>query len=777
MVVADSKMKRYHGDNLEMYILTLMTSVSLIFKDPTIGNNVNISVVKLIIMSEDEDAGIIFPSASKTLRNFCRWQQELNDPQGYYHDTAILLTREDLCRHSRTCDTLGLAQSGMACDRESSCAVVEDNGLSAAFTVAHEIGHILGIPHDDDAKCNRFHKQGQRLHVMARMLDYNSFPWTWSDCSRHFITTFLDAGYGHCLLSQSKKDLLSTYEHVKKPAGELYDMDYQCELVFGKGSRICPFMPVCKRLWCTMEDFTLGGCRTQHMPWADGTKCGPDKSCLRGECVLDPVFEAPAQNGEWGEWQSYGPCSRSCGGGVARSIRECDNPRPTNGGRYCVGERIRYKSCQTRNCPVGSTDFREEQCRSFNGKTFGFPGVDANVKWVPHYTGVEPEDSCKLYCRAARSSAYFLLKERVIDGTTCGPETYDICINGKCMAAGCDHKLYSDAVDDVCGVCDGDGTSCRVIRGKSIPLQYEGMIKAAQLSIPRRKRRNDWVPYWKDHNIEALIHERDSACNDLEKNNNIENRRKFVDICHKVEEEIAAYKREKWADFCGILDPRKDSQHWNVIKVLKSRSTQVNNRPTSNIIVSNGHKSKTDLEAANLLATNYQQASKLSFQNSDKKQKKACKQVLQQNKSYTQKDIFTKELTLEELECAIQKLDPNKSPGIDLIFGSMTKHFGTCTRRTLLRIFNLSWKSGKPPTLWKKSITIPILKHGKDAACCKLLLTLRSLTSLQPSPMVLRIPITTGEDLGSTYRTQMAQRQGINYQRGDCVQLYKKLLP
>ncbi|GFU37857.1 a disintegrin and metalloproteinase with thrombospondin motifs 9 [Nephila pilipes] len=472
MVVADSKMKRYHGENLEMYILTLMTSVSLIFKDPTIGNNINISIVKLIIMSEDEDSGIIFPSASKTLRNFCRWQQELNTPQGYHHDTAILLTREDLCRHSRTCDTLGLAQSGMACDRESSCAVVEDNGLSAAFTIAHEIGHILGIPHDDDTKCNRFHQQGQRLHVMARMLDYNSYPWTWSDCSRHFITTFLDAGYGHCLLSKSKMDLLSSYEHAEKAAGELYDMDYQCELVFGKGSRICPFMPVCKRLWCTMEDFTLGGCRTQHMPWADGTRCGPDKSCLRGECVLDPVYETPAQNGEWGQWQSFGTCSRSCGGGIARSIRECDNPRPTNGGRYCVGERIRYKSCQTQNCPLGSTDFREEQCRSFNGKTFGFPGVDANVKWVPHYTGVEPKDSCKLYCRAAGTAAYFLLKERVIDGTTCGPETYDLCINGKCMRAGCDHKLDSHAKDDVCGICGGNGTSCRVIRGKSIQMQY-----------------------------------------------------------------------------------------------------------------------------------------------------------------------------------------------------------------------------------------------------------------------------------------------------------------
>ncbi|GFX71844.1 15-hydroxyprostaglandin dehydrogenase, partial [Trichonephila clavipes] len=40
--------------------------------------------------------------------------------------------------------------------------------------------------------------------------------------------------------------------------------------------------------------------------------------------------------------------------------------------------------------------------------------------------------------------------------------------------AGCDHKLHSDAVDDVCGVYGGDGTSFRVIRGKSIPLQYDG---------------------------------------------------------------------------------------------------------------------------------------------------------------------------------------------------------------------------------------------------------------------------------------------------------------
>ncbi|MEQ2197810.1 A disintegrin and metalloproteinase with thrombospondin motifs 20, partial [Xenoophorus captivus] len=30
----------------------------------------------------------------------------------------------------------------------------------------------------------------------------------------------------------------------------------------------------CKRLWCTSADGDHKGCRTQHMPLADGTDCG-----------------------------------------------------------------------------------------------------------------------------------------------------------------------------------------------------------------------------------------------------------------------------------------------------------------------------------------------------------------------------------------------------------------------------------------------------------------------------------------------------------------------
>lgn len=56
---------------------------------------------------------------------------------------------------------------------------------------------------------------------------------------------------------------------------------------------------------------------------------------------------------------------------------------------------------------------------------------------------VKPEDRCKLFCRVADSSAYYLLKDKVLDGTKCTPDTDDMCVSGTCRSAGCDHVLGS----------------------------------------------------------------------------------------------------------------------------------------------------------------------------------------------------------------------------------------------------------------------------------------------------------------------------------------------
>lgn len=103
-----------------------------------------------------------------------------------------------------------------------------------------------------------------------------------------------------------------------------------------------------------------------------------------------------------------GTCSRTCGGGVQRSTRNCDNPAPANGGTFCLGKRVRYRlvkkkcsfifvclitiewiyrSCNIQECPTGTPDFREKQCSDFNSNNFNIQGLPADVKWVPKYAG------------------------------------------------------------------------------------------------------------------------------------------------------------------------------------------------------------------------------------------------------------------------------------------------------------------------------------------------------------------------------------------------------
>lgn len=59
---------------------------------------------------------------------------------------------------------------------------------------------------------------------------------------------------------------------------------------------------------------------------ADGTPCGANSWCYRGQCIGIHPDQRPKVDGAWGDWQPYGSCSRTCGGGVQKSIRECDNP-------------------------------------------------------------------------------------------------------------------------------------------------------------------------------------------------------------------------------------------------------------------------------------------------------------------------------------------------------------------------------------------------------------------------------------------------------------------
>ncbi|XP_048206844.1 A disintegrin and metalloproteinase with thrombospondin motifs 20 [Perognathus longimembris pacificus] len=478
MVTADAKMAHFHGKNLQHYVLTLMSVVAAIYKDSSIGNLIEIVVVKLVVLHNEQEGPVINSNAPETLRNFCAWQQTQNVPDDAnptHHDTAVLITREDICGAKGRCDTLGLAELGTMCDPLRSCSISEENGLSAAFTIAHELGHVFNMPHDDSFKCKEAGVKDQ-YHVMAPSLNYNTSPWTWSTCSQKYITEFLDIGQGECLLDKPSEHV---YPLPSQLPGLLHDANRQCELMYGPGSQVCPYLKQCRRLWCTSAEGVHKGCRTHHMPLADGTDCGPGMHCYHGQCV-NRDMELRAVDGEWGPWGPYSSCSRTCGGGVKSSTRLCDSPEPRNGGKYCVGRRMKFRSCSTDPCPQGKEDFREKQCSEFNGKHFNFNGLTPDVRWLPKLSGIAPKDRCKLYCRVAGTPRFYQLKDKVVDGTPCGTGTNDICVQGLCQPAGCDHVLNSKVKRDKCGVCGGDDSSCRTLTGvfnSTVRYGYNVVVK------------------------------------------------------------------------------------------------------------------------------------------------------------------------------------------------------------------------------------------------------------------------------------------------------------
>ncbi|XP_010219222.1 PREDICTED: A disintegrin and metalloproteinase with thrombospondin motifs 15-like, partial [Tinamus guttatus] len=339
LVVADESMVKFHGDDLQHYLLTLMATAARLYKHPSIRNPIDIVVVKFLVIGQDDKGPKVTGNAALTLRNFCAWQKKWNkgsDKHPEYWDTAILFTKQDLCG-ATTCDTLGMADVGTMCDPKRSCSVIEDAGLPSAFTTAHELGHVFNMPHDNVKACEEVFGQLKTNHMMSPTLIQIDRANPWSPCSAAIITDFLDSGHGDCLLDQPAKAMALPAELP----GSSYSLGQQCQLAFGVG----------------------------------------------------------------------------------------------------------------------------DQCGPFTGYGHSTNRLTASVSWVPKYSGVSPRDKCKLICRANGTGYFYVLAPKVVDGTPCSPDSTSVCVQGKCIKAGCDGKLGSKKKFDKCSVCGGDNKSCKKVSG------------------------------------------------------------------------------------------------------------------------------------------------------------------------------------------------------------------------------------------------------------------------------------------------------------------------
>uniref|UniRef100_A0A672Q2I8 ADAM metallopeptidase with thrombospondin type 1 motif 18 n=1 Tax=Sinocyclocheilus grahami TaxID=75366 RepID=A0A672Q2I8_SINGR len=393
--------------------------------------------------------------ADQSLNNFCQWQSGLIGKNGKRHDHAILLTGLDICSwKNEPCDTLGFAPISGMCSKYRSCTINEDTGLGLAFTIAHESGHNFGMIHDGEGNpCRK--TEG---NIMSPTLAGNNGVFSWSACSRQYLNRFLGTAQASCLVDEPKQ--IGQYKYPEQLPGQLYDADIQCKWQFGSKAKLCSLdfvKDICKSLWCHR---TGHRCETKFMPAAEGTICGPDMWCWRGQCVKFGDHGPTAVHGQWSGWSEWSDCSRTCGGGVMYRERSCNSPSPQHNGKFCQGPGRLHQLCNNKRCQPNEVDFRAQQCAEYNSKPFrGW-----YYKWKP-YTKVEEEDICKLYCIAEDFDFFFAMSSKVKDGTSCSDYKGGVCIDGICEPVGCDQVLGSKAALDACGVCKGDNSTCNFYSG------------------------------------------------------------------------------------------------------------------------------------------------------------------------------------------------------------------------------------------------------------------------------------------------------------------------
>ncbi|XP_026645393.1 hemicentin-1 [Microtus ochrogaster] len=83
------------------------------------------------------------------------------------------------------------------------------------------------------------------------------------------------------------------------------------------------------------------------LPANGGRPCqGSDSETRHCQKKLCPV------DGHWSEWSFWEECTRSCGHGNQTRTRTCSNPSAQHGGRPCEGHAVETIMCNIRPCPV-----------------------------------------------------------------------------------------------------------------------------------------------------------------------------------------------------------------------------------------------------------------------------------------------------------------------------------------------------------------------------------------------------------------------------------------
>ncbi|KAM4851856.1 disintegrin and metalloproteinase domain-containing protein 8 [Thomomys bottae] len=359
--------------------------------------NFRVVLVGLEIWSRDKFH--VSSYANVTLDSFLSWREQALLGH-HHHDNAQFITGIDFVG-----STVGLARVSAMCSRDSG-AVNQDHNQSpigVASTMAHELGHNLGMNHDENVPgcyCPASREKGGC--IMAGSLS-SKFPKKFSQCSKTDLQELVEMPHTICLANAPDLDTL-----VGDPVcGNLFvERGEQCD---------CGSLQDCQNPCCNATTCQL----------AEGAQCAYGGCCH--DCKLKPAGELCRVQRDECDLEEF------CDGRQATCPKDAfqENGTPCPGG-YCLNG-----SCPTmdRRCQelwgpgaraATDTCFTHSIAPGCRGSIFSSRGRINNCGTLYCTGGVKPPErgSCSFTshggtCRTLTMDSSITPYEPVPEGTKC----------------------------------------------------------------------------------------------------------------------------------------------------------------------------------------------------------------------------------------------------------------------------------------------------------------------------------------------------------------------
>lgn len=295
---------KYSGDMIKIKerTLQLVNIMSSFYRQL----NIFISLVGIVAWTEKNEINLT-DDGDLTLKEFLKYRYDNLVPR-IKHDNAQLITDTKFKD-----GVVGKALRSTICTYNHSGGVNKDHDYSpavVAVTIAHELGHNLGMEHDDENSSEECHCPDERCIMSAKSSE--AHPKHWSSCSLKYLEDSRTHGLLKCLENKPEKTMGPICGNGFVEDGEDCDIGEPVPILGtsksrkglgqrcrrGQNCEMFTINPCCDRLTCKF----VSNATCAQGPCCDLNTCQPyngteTKVCRsrQGECDLEEVCDGKSE--------------------------------------------------------------------------------------------------------------------------------------------------------------------------------------------------------------------------------------------------------------------------------------------------------------------------------------------------------------------------------------------------------------------------------------------------------------------------------------------------